>query len=428
MLLETIKKDFIHYKTQATIDAFFEVRENAFAEFEKLGFPTTKNEEWKYTNLKAITENIFTSTCELHSRIKTFIEQSVFAKIDANLLVFVNGTFVTESYKNSETDHSIVIGSLAKERHAHAAIFNKHFAQYAKVEGQSLNALNTALLSDGAFVYVPVGKTVTLPIIILNITDATDVNVLAQPRNLIVIEKSASATIVEAYYALGTNPSFTNVVTESYVAENAHLEQYKIQQQAGESYQNNFTQIYQEAKTNVNHVTLTLDGTFVRNNLHFNMNGEHSNSLLYGLYLADDKDFVDNHTRVDHAKPNCFSDEKYKGILKDHATAVFNGKIMVHVDAQKTNAYQRNQNILLSNDATINTKPQLEIFADDVKCTHGATIGQLDEEPMFYLRSRGIPEDVARKILLNAFADEISERIKIPELVTLLANEIEAKL
>jgi Fe-S cluster assembly protein SufD len=158
------------------------------------------------------------------------------------------------------------------------------------------------------------------------------------------------------------------------------------------------------------------------------MNGEHSNSLLYGLYIADDKDFVDNHTRVDHAKPNCFSDEKYKGILKGHATAVFNGKIMVHVDAQKTNAYQRNQNILLSDDATINTKPQLEIFADDVKCTHGATIGQLDEEPMFYLRSRGIPEDVARKILLNAFADEIAERIKIPELVTLLANEIEAKL
>ncbi len=220
----------------------------------------------------------------------------------------------------------------------------------------------------------------------------------------------------------------TNVVTETYVGENAHLEHYKIQQQAGESYQTNFNQIFQEANTNINHVTLTLDGTMVRNNLHYFMNGQNCNSLLYGLYITDNNDFVDNHTRVDHAKPNCFSDEKYKGILKDKSTAVFNGKIMVHLDAQKTNAYQRNQNILLSDDATINTKPQLEIFADDVKCTHGATIGQMDEEQMFYLRSRGIPENEARKLLLNAFADDIAEKIKIPELVALLEQQIDHKL
>ena len=291
-----------------------------------------------------------------------------------------------------------------------------------------MNALNTALLSDGVFIYAPEGKTIAQPVILLNITDASETNVLAQPRNLIVVEKNASATVVEVYETIGENPSFTNVVTESYVAENAHLEHYKIQQQAGESYQNNFTQIFQEANTNINHVTLTLDGTMVRNNLHFYMNGENCNSLLYGLYITEQNNHVDNHTRVDHAKPNCFSDEKYKGILKDQSTAVFNGKIMVHLDAQKTNAYQRNQNILLSDEATVNTKPQLEIFADDVKCTHGATIGQLDEEPMFYLRSRGIPEDAARKMLLNAFADDIAEKIKIPELVTLLENEIDAKL
>jgi Fe-S cluster assembly protein SufD len=158
------------------------------------------------------------------------------------------------------------------------------------------------------------------------------------------------------------------------------------------------------------------------------MNGENCNSLLYGLYVTDNNDLVDNHTRVDHAKPNCFSDEKYKGILKGHSTAVFNGKIMVHLDAQKTNAYQRNQNILLSDDATVNTKPQLEIFADDVKCTHGATVGELDEESMFYLRSRGIPEDVARKLLLTAYAVDIAEKIKIPELVELLEQKIDGKL
>jgi Fe-S cluster assembly protein SufD len=243
-----------------------------------------------------------------------------------------------------------------------------------------------------------------------------------------VVEKNANATIIESFFALGSNASFCNIVNEVYIGENSHLEHYKLQRQQGEHYQNNFTQVFQESNTNVNQVTLTLDGKFVRNTLHFHMNGENCNTLLYGLYLLDGNQFVDNHTRVDHAKPNCFSDEKYKGILKDKSTAVFNGKIMVHLDAQKTNAYQRNQNILLSDEATVNTKPQLEIFADDVKCTHGATIGQLDEEPMFYLQSRGIPENVARKMLLNAFADDIAAKIKIPELVAILEEQIEKKI
>jgi Fe-S cluster assembly protein SufD len=253
-------------------------------------------------------------------------------------------------------------------------------------------------------------------------------NVLSQPRNLIVLEKNADACIVESFLSMGANASFTNVVNEIYVDENAHLEHYKIQQQVGETYHNNYTQIFQEANTNINQVTLTLDGTMVRNNLHFYMNGKNCDTLLYGLYITEKSNHVDNHTRVDHAMPNCQSNELYKGIMKNKSTGVFNGKIMVHLDAQKTNAYQRNQNILLDPEATINTKPQLEIFADDVKCTHGATIGQLDEEPMFYLRSRGIPENVARKMLLNAFADDIAEKIKIPELVSLLEQLIEEKL
>lgn len=427
-LTERIKSDFTGYKNQAKQDSFFALREKAFAEFEKLGFPTTKNEEWKYTNLKAVTEKTFQADCLINNRVRDFISQSLFSKIEANLLVFVNGSFAGDLSVLKEKDPAVIIGSLAIERHNHENIFNTHFGKYAAIEGQAMNALNTALLSDGAFIYVEAGKKPELPVVILNLSDSADVNVLAQPRNLVVVEKAASVTLVEAYYSLGSNASFTNVVTETYVGENAHVEHYKVQQQAGESYQNNFTQFFQEANTSINHVTLTLDGTLVRNNLHFYMNGENCNSLLYGLYVTDDKDFVDNHTRVDHAKPNCFSDEKYKGILKGQSTAVFNGKIMVHLDAQKTNAYQRNQNILLSDEATVNTKPQLEIFADDVKCTHGATIGQLDEEPMFYLRSRGIPEDVARKMLLNAFADDIAEKIKIPELVTLLEEEIDRKL
>jgi Fe-S cluster assembly protein SufD len=288
--------------------------------------------------------------------------------------------------------------------------------------------MNTALMSDGAFIFVPSNKKVENPIIIVNVLDSSDMNVLSQPRNLIVLEKNADACIVESYLSIGANASFTNVVNEIYANENAHLEHYKIQQQVGETYHNNYTQIFQEANTNINQVTLTLDGTMVRNNLHFYMNGKNCDTLLYGLYITEKSNHVDNHTRVDHAMPNCQSNELYKGIMKDKSTGVFNGKIMVHLDAQKTNAYQRNQNILLDENAAINTKPQLEIFADDVKCTHGATIGQLDEEPMFYLRSRGIPEDVARKMLLNAFADDIAEKIKIPELVGLLEQLIDEKL
>jgi len=260
------------------------------------------------------------------------------------------------------------------------------------------------------------------------VVDASAKNVLNQPRNLIIIDKKASLKIVESYTSLGKHASFTNAVNEIYADEHAHLEHYKVQRQTGESYHNNYTQIFQEKNTNINQVTLTLDGTIVRNNLHFYMNGENCNSLLYGLYITGQKKHVDNHTRVDHAMPNCYSNELYKGVMKDQATAVFNGKIIVHLDAQKTNAYQRNQNILLSDEATVNTKPQLEIFADDVKCTHGATIGQLNDEQLFYLRSRGIPADEARTMLLNAFADEIAEMIKIPELVQILEQEIERKL
>lgn len=427
-LQEIIRTDFNRYKEQAGNDPLLSMREQAFSEFEKLGFPTTKHEEWKYTSLKPVAEKEFRTATLVTDEAKAFVKQSVFSQLQASLLVFVNGVYVDELSGIIENDTSLFIGNLATGYIKHEAVCATHFGKYAKVQNEAMNALNTALLSDGALVYVPAGKRTEHPVIVLNITDASLNNVLAQPRNLFVIEENAAAVIVEAYYSIGTNASFTNTVTESYAGIGASLEHYKIQQQGGESYQNNFTQIFQERDTNINHVTLTLDGTMVRNNLHFYMNGENCNSLLYGLYVTDGKDFVDNHTRVDHAKPNCFSDEKYKGVLKDQSTAVFNGKILVHLDAQKTNAYQRNQNILLSEEATVNTKPQLEIFADDVKCTHGATIGQLEEEQLFYLRSRGIPENVARKMLLNAFADDIAEKIKIPELVTLLESEIDRKL
>ncbi|MFI5221823.1 MAG: Fe-S cluster assembly protein SufD [Bacteroidia bacterium] len=429
-LAVNIIKEFQSYKNEGLAgeeSSLTKLRMEAFEEFQQLGIPTTKNEEWKYTSLKNIAQKEFPVSVPSKSS-DVFYKSIPLKNIESNRLVFVNGIFSDKLSVIIEKDSSIIIRNLFSARKDHPVIFEKHFGKYAKTEGLALNAMNTALVNDGAFIHVPKGKTVEHPVLILNITDSSVSNILCQPRNLTVVEESASVKLIEAYYATGTNASFTNVVSEIYLNENSNLEHYKIQQQAGESYQNNFTQVFQEANTNINHVTLTLDGTMVRNNLHFFMNGENGNSLLYGLYVADKKNHIDNHTRVDHAKPNCFSNELYKGILTGKSTGVFNGKILVHKDAQKTNAYQRNQNILLSDEAIINTKPQLEIFADDVKCTHGATVGPLDEEPMFYLRSRGIPENEARKMLLNAFADAIAEEIKIPELIRILEDEIDKKL
>jgi Fe-S cluster assembly protein SufD len=426
-LKEQIKSDFNLYAQQANKDAFFEIRQNAFNEFSKSGLPTTHHEEWKYTNLRKIEEGNFTTTCTSTLDAESLLNAGILNKINCNKIVFVNGCLFPELSVWLEKDAQIICTSISKARLEFQDLFLTHFGKYAKIE-EGLNAMNTSIMSDGAFVFVPKGKQMQFPIMISNITDAKEQPVLQQPRNLIIIEDLAKATIIENYVAVGNHASFTNVVNEIFVGDNGSLEHYKVQRAKGETYHNNYTQIFQEANTHINQVTLTLDGQWVRNNLHFYMNGENCNSLLYGLYIPDGTQFVDNHSRVDHAMPNCFSDEKYKGILKDKSTAVFNGKIMVHLDAQKTNAYQRNQNILLSNEATVNTKPQLEIFADDVKCTHGATIGQLDEEPMFYLRSRGISENEARKLLLNAFADDIAEKIKIPELVEILEAEIERKL
>jgi Fe-S cluster assembly protein SufD len=427
-LSQQIESDYQLYKNQATKDSFFEIRERAFEAFKNLGLPTTKHEEWKYTNLKKIAEGTFTSSCISDLNAEALINAGILNKIVSNKIVFVNGCLFPELSVWLDEDAAIVCTNLAAARKTHNSVFMKHFCKYAKFEEEGLNAMNTAMMSDGAFVYLPEGKQLKYPIMITNICDATHAPILQQPRNLIILEKFSEATIIENYIAVGNHSAFTNVVNEIFADDNSKLEHYKVQRATGENYHNNYTQIFQNANTNINQVTLTLDGQWVRNNLHFYMNGQNCNSLLYGLYITDGNQFVDNHSRVDHASPNCFSDEKYKGVLKDKSTAVFNGKIMVHLDAQKTNAYQRNQNILLSDEATVNTKPQLEIFADDVKCTHGATIGQLDEEPMFYLRSRGISEDVARKLLLNAFADDIAEKIKIPELVQILEDEIERKL
>ncbi|MGZ5303232.1 MAG: Fe-S cluster assembly protein SufD, partial [Bacteroidia bacterium] len=288
-------------------------------------------------------------------------------------------------------------------------------------------AANTAYARQGVFIYVPRGKKMSLPVHVLYISGANE-KPFVQLRNLIVAEESAEVTVVENYQSVGDGESFLNVVTEISAAPNANVEHYKIQLENNQANHVNLTQIHQQKDSTVRNFTVALGGNILRNDLNYTLDDQNCEAYLNGLYVSADSQLIDNHSFVDHAKPNCYSNEFYKGIMMHKSTAVFNGKIMVRPDAQKTNAYQSNKNILLSPEAKINAKPQLEIFADDVKCSHGATTGQLDEEALFYMRSRGIGEEDARAILTFAFAEDVLFDIKIEPLRAFLEAKVEEKL
>jgi Fe-S cluster assembly protein SufD len=291
-------------------------------------------------------------------------------------------------------------------------IVSEHLGHSSDYLKDGINALNTAFVHGGVFIYVGKGKTLEHPIYLYNITDARTGNIFSQPRSLVYLAGNANAQIVETFNTIGTGESFTNGVMEIVVEQDAMLEHYKIQNDASHANQVSTTHIRQIGKSYVHTVTISLNGGIVRNNLNVVLEAEHCETHLYGLYFIGGDTHVDNHTLVDNVTPHSFSNEFYKGIIDDNATGIFNGKIMVQRLAQKTNAYQSNKNILLSDGASVNTKPQLEIFADDVKCSHGCTVGQLDEEGMFYLRSRGIREEKARALLVHAFAMDVLEHIK----------------
>ena len=305
----------------------------------------------------------------------------------------------------------------------------EHFGKYASIKTESFIALNTAFSYDGAFIHIPGNTVVEQPIHLLYVSDARNAASVAYPRNLVVAEKSSQVKIVESFHCMQSgNHNFTNSVTEIVVKENAIVEFNKIQNETAEAFHINHTEAYLAKNSTFNINTITLGGEIVRNNLHIVLNDENGTAHLYGLYLLNGNQLVDNHTLVDHAKPNCYSNELYKGIIDDKAHGVFNGKIFVRQDAQKTNAYQSNKNILLSNDASMHAKPQLEIFADDVKCSHGATTGQIDEEALFYLRSRGIGEQNARALLNTAFAADVINNITIEALKNNLITFLSSKL
>jgi Fe-S cluster assembly protein SufD len=408
---------------------FHMIRKNAIDAFDRLDFPTLKNEDWKYTNISPILEHNFVTVIE-QDDIKPFsgkIENHFIKGLDAVVLVFINGFFSRELSRIAELPGGVRISSIAELIKKEPALLNEHLGRYASFENGFI-ALNTAFTQDGAFISIPDNYSLEKPIHILNLTGFEGKNVLSQPRNLVLTGKSSHVKIIESYSSIDEEANFTNAVTEISAGENSNIEYYKIEDDNSSAYHISRTQVEQKKNSLLTTYTMTTGGLLIRNDLNTLLNGEGCETHFYGLYLGDGKQHIDNHTMIDHAKPHCFSNELYKGVLNGHSRSVFNGKVYVRPDAQKTNAYQSNKNILLSRDAHADTKPQLEIYADDVKCTHGGTVGQLDEESVFYLRSRGISKQTAISVLIRAFANDIFEEIKTEQLKEYLNNMILRKL
>ncbi len=406
---------------------YSELKKDAIGIFKQLGFPTTKFEEWKYTSVAGLLKFDFNTT-QVDSLITIKdIEKYLPEEENAVVLVFENGRINNILSRTESLLEGVTVGSLGKFSDHNEV--KKHLGKIARHKNESFVALNTALFNDGAFVFVDRDVICEKPIHLLFINDSRTNPTVSYPRNLIVASKGSAVKITESYYSIeSTNPSFCNPVTELYIDDNANVEFSKNESENPNDFHVDYTSAFLQKDSVFNIHTITTGGNLVRNNLRIELQQPNGSAFLNGLYITGDGSHIDNHSFVDHASPNCYSNELYKGLLNGKSHGVFNGKIFVRKDAQKTNAYQSNKTVILSDDASMNAKPQLEIYADDVKCSHGATTGQIDEEAMFYLRSRGIGIDEARVLLTNAFAEEILEKISIASFKEMLKDQVRIKL
>ncbi len=395
-----------------------EHRRLAFDEFKRLGFPNKKNEDWRFDDLSFLDEIPFKIASHSIAGSVSPDDINEFKLHDdfENTIVTINGEFAPELSSIHPKDASVEIMSLRDACQKHPKDIEDHFGRYAKLQGNPFRALNSAIAFDGLFIKFPknyVGKSIFH---IIHIIDVRKGAFACNTRTLLKAEENAVFKIVESVHNLGDYTGWTNAVTEVFGAENSNIDYYKLQNDTNSSYFIGATDVELRNNCNFHSATISLDGKFVRNNLNVNLNGENIEANFHGFFFATKGNFINNQTFVTHAKPNCTSDEVYKGIVDGKSTGVFKGRIFVAPNAQKTNAYQSNKNILLSEDAVIHSMPQLEIYADDVKCSHGATTGYLDKEALYYLRARGISESTARALLLNAFAADVFDKIKISSL------------
>lgn len=405
-----------------------DIRSEAIKNFEEKGFPTKKQEAWKYTSLNTLQKIDFSV---FPKQVKTLeykdVQKYFLHEIDTYKIVFVDGVY--SSYL-SETTHDgvdVCLMSSALNKPEYKQIIELYFNKVASKD-ESLTTLNTAFSKEGAYIYIPKNKAPRKPIQILHLATGNEASLMLQPRNLVIAEENAELQVIERHQSLTSNEVFTNSVTEIFAAKDAIVDYYKVQNDNASASLIDNTYIDQKGNSVVRVHTFSFGGKLTRNNLNFYQDGERIDSILKGVTILGEKQHVDHHTLVHHAQPNCESHQDYKGIFGERSTGVFNGKIIVDKIAQKTNAFQQNNNILISDKATINTKPQLEIFADDVKCSHGCTIGQLDEDALFYLQSRGIPKKEATALMMYAFANNVLQSVRIPELKARINKIIANKL
>lgn len=427
-LKEKLLSSYVAFENDVNINSdVHDIRTKALKEFETLGFPTKKLEAWKYTSLNSVLKEDYSvfpqeeNTIEFKDVKKYFIHD-----IDSYKIIFIDGKY---SSFLSETTHDgidVCLLSSAFTNAKHKPVIENYFNKTAKQD--NMTALNTAFASEGAFINIPKNTEVVKPIQIINFATGNAIATLLQPRNLVVVGENSHVQIIERHQSLTENAVLTNVVTEISAEKRAHVDYYKIQNDNSAASLIDNTFVAQERDTICSVHTFSFGGKIVRNNLNFYQNGEYVDSILKGITILEDKQHVDHHTLVHHLVPNCESHQDYKGIYDDKSTGVFNGKVIVEKEAQKTNAYQQNNNVLISDKATMNAKPQLEIFADDVKCSHGCTIGQLDDQALFYMQQRGIPKKEAKALLMYAFANTVLESVRIPELKSRINKLIAKKL
>ena len=403
-------------------------RKKALKRFESDGFPTKSDELWKYTSLASIIQKDYhlSPTSESNIELKD-VKKYFLNDIDSFKLVFVDGIFSPFLSKTTHDGMDICVLSAAISKSKYKKTIKKYFNKVVP-ENESLSSLNTSYTREGAYIFIPKNMEPEDPIQILHFSTGSQNSIWLQPRNLIVMEANSNVQIIERHQSLSDHKVVTNSVTEIYADSNSHVDYYKIQNDLLTSSLIDNTFISQEKDSNVRVHTFSLGGQLTRNNLRFYHKGSNISSTLKGLTILEAKQHVDHNTLVHHAKPNCESHQDYKGIFSDSSVGVFNGRIIVEREAQKTNAFQQNNNILTTDKSKINTKPQLEIFADDVKCSHGCTIGQLDKQALFYLNSRGIPEKEARALLTYGFANNVLESVKIPNLNKRIKKLIAYKL
>lgn len=409
-------------------DSVHDTRAQALKIFEEKGFPSKKDELWKYTSLDALIHKDYSlfpkseASIELKDVKKYFLYDT-----DTYKVIFIDGVYNPFLSNTTHDGLDVCLMSAALSKPKYREIINSYFNKIAPLD-ESLTALNTSYAKEGAFIYIPKKTVAEKPIEIIHFSSGEQDSLWLQPRNLIVIDKNSQVQIIERHQSLKQHSVVTNSVTEIYVHEEAFVDYYKLQNDLTTASLIDNTYIQQEKNSHASVHTFSLGGKLIRNNLRYFHKGEHILSTLKGVTILEGKQHVDHSTMVHHSQPNCESHQDYKGIFSERSEGVFNGQILVDKIAQKTNAFQQNNNVLLDDKATVNSKPQLEIFADDVKCSHGCTIGQLDKNALFYLKSRGIPEKEAKALLMYGFANNVMQSVKIPELKNRITNIIAGKL